>query len=147
MASVAFVHTSIKAISNCRQKTFPQPVIQSRHSCIHCCHENSKGGSHLVQMKGEFLRKVIYLLRNYKGMSKVLSGGFCVHGLKALQKALHFLHIYCPNVNSYSTAPESNEQNPPNESLDLHFFFRYKQIILSKSLPLPASSANLPHWF
>ena len=45
--------------------------------------------------------------RKKKGKSKVLSGGFCLRHSKEEHRALQFLHIYCSNSNSYSSAPES----------------------------------------
>ena len=49
--------------------------------------------------------------RKKKGKCKFLSRGFCLRDLDAEQRALQFLHIYCPNVDSYSLAPESNRQS------------------------------------
>ena len=51
-------------------------------------------------------------LRKKRGKSKVVSSGFCLHDSEAEERALPFLHIYCSIVNSYSSAPESNKQNP-----------------------------------
>ena len=50
----------------------------------------------------------MFVGRKKKGKSKVLSGGFCLRDLGAEQKALQFLYIYCSNVNSHYSAPESN---------------------------------------
>ena len=61
--------------------------------------------------------------------------------------ALQFLHIYCSNVNSYPSAPESNRQNTPDRTVDLPFFFRYKDITSLKNVPSPAPSESLPYWF
>ena len=61
--------------------------------------------------------------RKKKDKSKVLSGGFCLRDSEAEQRALQLLHIYCLNVDSYSSAPESNKQNPPDRTLDLLVFF------------------------
>ena len=57
------------------------------------------------------------LRRKKKGKSKVLCRGFCLRDSEAEQKALQFLHIYCSNVNSYSSAPELNRPNPPDITL------------------------------
>ena len=65
------------------------------------------------------------LRRKKKGKSKVLCSGFCLRESEAEQRALQFLHIYCSNVNSYSSAPESNEQNPPDRTKYLPFLFRF----------------------
>ena len=56
------------------------------------------------------LIEVVCLLRNKKGKSKVLPGGFFVRDSEAKQKAFQLFHIYCSNVNNYSSAPESNKQ-------------------------------------
>ena len=53
--------------------------------------------------------------RKKKGKSKVLSGRFYLFDSEAEQRALQVLHIYCSNVNSYSSSPESNKQNPPKD--------------------------------
>ena len=66
----------------------------------------------------------MYLKRKKNGKSKVLPGEFCLRDREAEQKASQFLHIFYSNVNSYSSAPESNKQNPPDRTLDLPFFFR-----------------------
>ena len=78
------------------------------------------------------------LRRKKKLKSKVLSGGFCLRDLEAEQIALPFLQIYCSNVNSYSSAPESNKQNPPDRTMDLPSSFRYKDITSLKNVPSPA---------
>ena len=85
--------------------------------------------------------------RKKKGKSKVLSGGFCLHDSEAEQRALHSLHIYCSNVDSYSPALESNKQNPPDRTMDLPNFFRYKHITSLENLPSPAPRMSLPYWF
>ena len=82
-----------------------------------------------------------------KGKSKVLSSGFCLFGSEAKQRALQFLHIYCSDERSHSTAPESNKQNPRGRTLDLSFFCRYKHIPSLKKLPSPAPNESLPYWF
>ena len=64
--------------------------------------------------------------RKKKGNSKVLPGGSCLRDSEAEQRALQLVHKYCSNVDGYSSAPESNKQNPSNKTLDLPFFFRYK---------------------
>ena len=56
--------------------------------------------------------------RKKKVKSKVLSRGFCLRDSEAEQRALKFLHIYCSNANSYSSAPESNRQNPQDRTMD-----------------------------
>ena len=71
-----------------------------------------------------------------KGKSKVSCGGFCLRDSEAEQRALQLLDIYCSNVDSYSSAPESNKQNPPDKTLDLPFF-RYNHIISHKSISSP----------
>ena len=63
-------------------------------------------------------------IRKKKGKSKVLLSGFYKRDSEFEQRALQFLHIYCSNVSSYFTAPESNTQNPPDRTMDLLFFFR-----------------------
>ena len=63
------------------------------------------------------------LRRKKKGKYKVLYGRFCLHDSETEQRALKLLHIYCSNVNSYCSAPESNKQNPPDRNLDLSSFF------------------------
>ena len=60
------------------------------------------------------------------------------------QRALQFLLIYCSDVRSHSSAPESNKQNPQDRTLDLPFFFRYKHMTSLKNLPSPASNESLP---
>ena len=74
-------------------------------------------------------------------------GGFCLLDAEAEQRALQFLHIYCSNVSSYSSAPESMEKNTLDRTLDLPFFFRYKHITSLKNRPTPAPSERLPYWF
>ena len=85
--------------------------------------------------------------RKKKGKSKVLSDGFCLRDSEAEQRALRFLHIHRSNVNIYSSAPESDQQNPRDITIDLPFFSCYKQITSHKNLPSPAPNDNLPHWF
>ena len=63
------------------------------------------------------------------------------------QRALQFLHIYCSDVRSHSSAPESNKQNPRGRTLDLLFFFCYRHIPSLKNLPSPAPNESLPYWF
>ena len=94
-----------------------------------------------------FLREVICLRRKKKGKSRVLSGKFCARDLEAEQRVLQFLHIYCSNVNNYSSAPESKRQSPPGRTMGLPVFFRYQVITSLKNVPLPAPSENLPFWF
>ena len=48
-----------------------------------------------------------------------------------------FLHIYCSAMNSYSSASESNRQNPPYRTIDLPFFFRYKHLNFLKNVSSP----------
>ena len=58
-----------------------------------------------------------------------------------------FLHIYCSDVRSHSSAPESNKQNPRDRTLDLSIFFRYKHIPSLKNLPSPAPNESSSYWF
>ena len=81
------------------------------------------------------------------GTSKVLSGGFCLFDSETEQGALQFLHIYCSDVHSHSSAPQSNKQNPRDRTLDLPFFFRKKYVPSLINLPSPAPSESLPYWF
>ena len=87
------------------------------------------------------------LRRKTKGVSRVLAGGFCLRDSEAVQKALRFLHIYYPNVNSYSSAPESSKQNPPDLTVDVPSFYHYGHITSLKDVPSPATSERLPHCF
>ena len=80
-----------------------------------------------------------------KDKSKVLAGEFSLRDSETEQRALQSLHIYCSNVSSYSSAPESNKQNPPDRTLDLPFFFRYKYITPLENHPSPAPSKSLSH--
>ena len=89
----------------------------------------------------------MYLTRKKRGKSKVLSRGFCISGSGAKQRALQFLHIYCSNVNSYSSAPESKRQNPPDRTMDLPFFFCYTHTTSIKHVRSPAPSESLPYSF
>ena len=75
------------------------------------------------------------LRRKKKGKSEVVSGGFCLRDSEIKQRALQSLHIYCSNVNSYSSTPESNKQSPPDRTMDLPFFFRYMDITPLKKRP------------
>ena len=63
------------------------------------------------------------------------------------QRALQFLHIYCSDERSHSSAPESNKQNPRDRTLDLSIFFRYKHTPSLKNLPSPAPNESSPYWF
>ena len=45
------------------------------------------------------------------------------------------------------SAPESNKQNAPDRTLDLPFFFHYKDITSLKNLPSPLPNESLPYWF
>ena len=76
----------------------------------------------------------MFLKRKKKGKSKVLSRRFCLFDSEAEQRELQFLHIYCSDVRSHSTAPESNKQNPRDRTLDLPIFFHYKHITSLKNL-------------
>ena len=95
--------------------------------------------SPLVREKGGFKEK--------KGKSKVLSRGFCLRDSEVEQRTLQFLHIHRSNVNSSSSAPESNRPNLREEFLELPFFFRLKHVTSLKNLPSPAPSESLPYWF
>ena len=64
--------------------------------------------------------------------------GKCLRDSEAEQRALQVLHMHCSNVNSYSSAPESNRPNPRDGTLDLPSL---------KSLPLSAPIKSLPFWF
>ena len=76
------------------------------------------------------------LRRKKKGKSKVLSCGFCLRDSEAEQRAFRFLHIHCSNVNSYSSAPDSNGPNPrPPFYLD---YDKIKQVHKTKHLGLAA---------
>ena len=75
-----------------------------------------------------------------KRKSEVLSRGFCLRDSEAEQRALQFFHIFCSNVNSYSSAPESNRPNLPDRIMDLPFFFRYKHLTSLKNVHLPVPS-------
>ena len=68
-----------------------------------------------------------------KGKSKVLSGGFCLQDSEAEQRVLQLLHIHCSNVGNYSSAPEPNKHDPPDRTLGIPFFFRYKHITFLKN--------------
>ena len=81
------------------------------------------------------------------GKSKVLSRGFCLFDSETEQRALQFLHIYCSDVHSHSSAPESNKQNPRDRTLDLPIFFHYKLIPPLKNLPSRAPSESSAYWF
>ena len=81
------------------------------------------------------------------GKSKGLSRGFCLFDSETEQRALQFVHIYCSDVRSHSSAPEPNKQNPRDRTLDLLIFFRYKHIPSLKNLPSPAPNESLPSWF
>ena len=81
--------------------------------------------------------------RRKKGKSKVLSCGFCLRDSEAEQRTLQFLHIYCSNVGSYSSTPESNRQNLPYRTMDLPFFFRYEHITSLKNVPSPTPSERV----
>ena len=85
-------------------------------------------------------------LRRKVGKSDVLLGGFCLHDSEAEQRALQLLYIYCSNLDSYSSAPESNKRSPPNRTLDLPFF-RCKHITSLKNFRSPAPSESLLQWF
>ena len=87
------------------------------------------------------------LITKEKGKSKVLSCGFCLFDSETVQRALQFLHIYCSDVHSHSSAPESNKQNPRDRILDLPFFCRYKHIPSLKNLHSPAPNESSPYWF
>ena len=87
------------------------------------------------------------LIKKKKGKSKILSRGFCLFDSETEQRALQFLHIYCSDVRSHSSSPESNKQNPRDRTLDLSIFFRYKHIPSLKNLPSPAPNESSPYWF
>ena len=121
-------------------------MIQNKHG--HKSYpETSSVNYHLMRAKGGFLREVVSLRRKKKGESKVLSREFCLRDSKAEQRVLKSFHIYFSNVNSYSSALESNRQNPPYRTMDLPFFFRCKHIASRKNVPSLAPSEILPHWF
>ena len=81
------------------------------------------------------------------GKSKVLSRGFCLFDSETGQRALQFLHIYCSDIRSHSSAPESNKQNPRDRTLDLLIFFHYKHIPSLKNHPSPGPNESLPYVF
>ena len=51
------------------------------------------------------------------------------------------------NCNAFCSASEPNKQNPPDRTLDLPLFFRYKHIISHKNLLSLAQGESLPYWF
>ena len=61
------------------------------------------------------------LRQNKKGKSKVMSGRLSLGDSEAEQRALQFLHSRCSDVNTYSSAPESNKRNLPDRTTDLPF--------------------------
>ena len=87
------------------------------------------------------------LITKEEGKSKVLSRGFCLFDSETEQRALQFLHIYCSDVRSHSSAPESNNQNPRDRTLDLPISFRSKRIPSLKNLPSAAPNESSPYWF
>ena len=87
------------------------------------------------------------LLRQKKGKSKVLSRGFCLFDSETEQRALQFWHIYCSDIRSHCSAPESSKQNAKDRTIDLPFFFHYEHISSLKNLPSPAPNESLPYWF
>ena len=80
------------------------------------------------------------------GKSKVLSRRFCLLDSETEQRAFKFLHIYCTDVRSHSSAPESNKQNPRDRTLDSPICFRYKRKPSLKKLPSPPPNESLPYW-
>ena len=56
------------------------------------------------------------LITKEEGKSKVLSRGFCLFDSETERRALQFLHIYCSDVRSHSSAPGSNKQNQLSSS-------------------------------
>ena len=82
-----------------------------------------------------------------EGKFKVQSRRFCLFDSETEQSAFQFLHIYCTDVRSHSSAPKSNKQHLRDRALDLPFFFRYKHIPSLKNLPSPAPNESLPYWF
>ena len=117
----------------------------SKQSLLQSCPEARTANSHFVQEKGGFLREVMSLRLKKKSKSKVLFGRFWLHHSEEEQRALQFLHIHCSNVNSYSSAPESNKQNPLDRTLDLPFLFRYNHITSLKNVPSPVPRESLPY--
>ena len=87
------------------------------------------------------------LQQKKKRKSTVLSRGFCLFDSETEHRAIQFLHIYCLDVRSHSSAPESNKQNPQDRTLDLPFCFRHKHIPSFKNLPSPATNESSPYWF
>ena len=87
------------------------------------------------------------LRQKKKAKSNVPSRGFCLFDSEAEHRTLQLLHIYCSNVSSYSSAPESMKQNPRDRFLVLSVFFRYKHITSLKNHPTPAPSESLHYWF
>ena len=85
------------------------------------------------------------LRRKKKGKSKTLSRRFCLLDSEAKQRALQFLHIYCSNVNSYSSASESNRPNPRDRTMDVPFFVGLKHIPSLKNIPSPAPNESSPY--
>ena len=90
---------------------------------------------HGVSGEGVFLREVMSFRRKKKGKCK----GFCFRDSEADQRGLQFWHIDCSSVNSCSSAPESNKQNPPDRAIDSPFFL--------KTSLRPQPSESLPYWF
>ena len=56
-------------------------------------------------------------LKRKKGKSIVLSRGFCSFDSETEQRVLIFWHYHYSDVRSYSSAPESNKQNPRERTL------------------------------
>ena len=95
----------------------------------------------------EVCREGMCLWRKKKGKSTVLSRAFCLFDPETEQRASQFLHIYCSDVRSHSSAPESNNQNPRDRTSDLPFFFHFKHLTSLKNLPSAAPNESLPCWF
>ena len=86
------------------------------------------------------------LRRKEKNKPKILSPGF-VYLIQKLSRVHTILAFYCSNVNSYSSAPESNRPNPLDRTMDLPFFFRYKHVTTLKHVTSPISNESLHYWF
>ena len=71
----------------------------------------------------------------------------CPRQFKSCVVIVSFKPQVTENYNAFSSASESNKQNPRDRTLDLHLCFRYKHIVSLESHLSFAQAESLPYWF
>ena len=95
-------HPWIKAISNCIQMTFSQPVNQNNQS-RKLCHETSRANCHILHVKGGFKRMIKKEGWIWRSIQRILLSWFWSWAVEMV-----ILTCVGPKWNNFNLAPKSN---------------------------------------